>query len=761
LLLHLEHSPLAVVEWDSQFRIKRWAGSAEALFGYSADEMVGRSIENLGIIHPDDVDQVAGVTAELRDRAPERVVSHNRNVTKSGRVLYCAWHNTVTRDRTGKLQSVLSLVLDETAECEAEAAAERAAEQLDLAQRAAKAGIWDAEISSGKVTWSAAYRELYGLASDAVASFEGWIETIHPEDRERTAAEVHRALETHAPLHLEFRIVHRGQVRWLETTGSTTYADDGHPLRMSGITIDITARKEAEAALHARSAELQALVSAAPVAIVALDRRGVVRDWSPAAEQLFGWRADEVLGQRLPFIPPEQNIRDTPSQAALERAESFHGIETERLRKDGSRVPVAVWAAPLRAADGSVEGCLALFTDLTEGRRQEQALREAQKLEAVGKLAGGMAHEVNNQLTAILGFASFLARSLPQGDKQQRDVQQIQRAAERAATVTRQVLAFSRRQLLQPTVVDLNALVEGLEPLVRSILGAEHVVTIETGSQPARVLADPTSLEAVITNLALNARDAMPAAGRMTLAVDEIVVVRDDPIHKRHPELEPGPYVRLQVSDTGSGMTEAIRARAFEPFFTTKPLGEGTGLGLATVYGTVRQLAGMAEIDSTVGAGTTVCIFLPRVVAAPPSAPAHQPTPERGGGETVLVVDDEPGVRKWLVRCLTEGGYQVIQAPDGPQALAKLAAHGGTIRAVVSDVKMPRMNGRELAARIAERWPHLPVLFISGFSGDELVERGLLDPGVPLLRKPFDAAALGAALRRLLGRTQPEMAPRE
>jgi CheY-like chemotaxis protein len=247
----------------------------------------------------------------------------------------------------------------------------------------------------------------------------------------------------------------------------------------------------------------------------------------------------------------------------------------------------------------------------------------------------------------------------------------------------------------------------------------------------------------------------------MTLAVDEIVVVRDDPIHKRHPELEPGPYVRLQVSDTGSGMTEAIRARAFEPFFTTKPLGEGTGLGLATVYGTVRQLAGMAEIDSTVGAGTTVCIFLPRVVAAPPSAPAHQPTPERGGGETVLVVDDEPGVRKWLVRCLTEGGYQVIQAPDGPQALAKLAAHGGTIRAVVSDVKMPRMNGRELAARIAERWPHLPVLFISGFSGDELVERGLLDPGVPLLRKPFDAAALGAALRRLLGRTQPEMAPRE
>jgi two-component system cell cycle sensor histidine kinase/response regulator CckA len=403
------------------------------------------------------------------------------------------------------------------------------------------------------------------------------------------------------------------------------------------------------------------------------------------------------------------------------------------------------------AQTGRVLAGAFVVRDLTERKRVEEHLRQAQRMEAIGRLAGGVAHEVNNMMTVILGFCTFLAKSLEDADERQEDVAQIARAAERSADVSRQLLAYSRRQLLQPRVLELNSVLLGLESVLRRLMGEDRDVVLRLGSDPGWIKTDRTQLEQVILNLSLNARDAMPQGGR--LAIETATTVLDNDYARRHPAtlVRPGQYVLLTVSDTGRGMDPETQAQIFDPFFTTKPVGHGTGLGLSMAYGIVKQSGGYIWVYSEPGEGTTFKIYLPQVEqTGEVAAWAPVEAPPRGAGETILVVEDEELVRGFACRFLRSEGYHTRESADGQFALELLQREGEGVDLVLTDAVMPRMGGRELADHIGRLKPALPVLFMSGYTNDEIIRRGLLSPGAPYLQKPFSPEALASKVRQVL-----------
>jgi signal transduction histidine kinase/ActR/RegA family two-component response regulator len=385
---------------------------------------------------------------------------------------------------------------------------------------------------------------------------------------------------------------------------------------------------------------------------------------------------------------------------------------------------------------------------LADRQRSEERVRQAQKMDAVGKLAGGVAHEVNNMMTAVIGFADYALKQLPADHPVRPDIEEVIKAGTRAAAVTQQLLAFSRRQPHQPSLLSLQEVIPELSKLLERLLGAEHELRLEVPRDLPPVLADRNQLEQVLVNLALNARDAMEPGGRLVIA-GSIVEIDDGTPPSSVVEIRTGRYVRIQVTDTGQGMSPEAREHAFEPFYTTKPLGQGTGLGLSTVYGIIKQSGGYVWIDSRLGEGTTITVDLPAVSEALPAPAERAPGPSRGR-ETVLVVEDEPLVRRLARRALEEHGYTVLEAADGREAIAELASGEHPIGLVLSDLVMPRMSGRELGQEIARRYPGLPVLFMSGYTGEDVRSRGLLEGSAPFVQKPFTADALARRVRTML-----------
>jgi PAS domain S-box-containing protein len=411
---------------------------------------------------------------------------------------------------------------------------------------------------------------------------------------------------------------------------------------------------------------------------------------------------------------------------------------------------------PLRATDGEIIGVIGVALDITDRKQLVDQLRQSQKLQAVGELAGGVAHDFNNLLMVVKGHAEMLLDRLPRGsaDRQNpalQNVEQIQQAAERAAALTRQLLAFSRMQVLQPRVLDLNEVVAGMIQMVSRVIGANIELAFLPGANLGRVKADPSQIEQVALNLVVNARDAMPDGGRLTIETSNVQLERD--YATQHAVVDPGPYVMLTVSDSGTGMDAATKARIFEPFFTTKSQGRGTGLGLATVYGVVKQSGGYVWVYSELGHGTTFKVYLPMVQApAEKSAPEKTVQGHEPGTETILFVEDEQSVRELVSEYLSARGYQVLDAADGQQALEIAAAHPGKIQLLITDVVMPRLSGRELAARLTAARPNLKVLYISGYTDDSVFRHGVLQGGMDFLQKPFNLKALAAKLREVLER---------
>jgi two-component system cell cycle sensor histidine kinase/response regulator CckA len=656
---------------------------------------------------------------------------------------------------------------------------------------------------------------------------------------------------------------------------SSVYFQDGEFVHTRCFTRDVTAHRIAEQARE----RLAAIVASSSDAIVGKTLQGVVTSWNAAAESIFGYSADEMVGTSIfRLIPAELHESE---RVLLEQIRQGHPVafsETERVRKDGRRIHIALSVSPIRDAQGRVTGASSIKRDVTELKQAqaalaqtqerlqlalqaarmgtwhwdlssgmltgddglsqlygldpqdsalrrdqlmdrihgddrasvekavqhvlqggaglncdfrivlpngavrwladrgravrhpdgtlsymtgvcfditdrkvtEERLQQAQRMDSVGQLAGGIAHEANNMMSVVLGCADYVLQRSDLADAVRQDVDQIWRAAKRTAGITQQLLAFSRRQMLQPQILDLNTTVRELEPIVSRALGEGRGVRMHLSPTLGHVRADPGQLEQVLINLTLNARDAMDEGGRLTIETMNVVLDGAYAAAKPVEMLEPGEYAALVVTDTGHGMDQATLARIFEPFFTTKPVGQGTGLGLSTVYGIVKQTGGFIWAYSEPGLGTTFKLYFPLVSQT--SHATIPPTPALGGrpDEVVLIAEDEPMVRDIMARTLRDCGYSVLEAANGQEAMRLLQTETRRVSLIVADVVMPDMGGREMAARVAERWPDLPVLFTSGYTGLDVVRRGLLEEGREFLQKPLAPEALTRKVREMV-----------
>lgn len=505
----------------------------------------------------------------------------------------------------------------------------------------------------------------------------------------------------------------------------------------------------AEGKLQQANETLRTLIEAAPLAIWAHDLEGNVKFWNPAAERIFGWSEREVLNQPLPIIPEDQREDFRNLLERYRRGEVLRGLERRRRKKDGSPIDISIWSAPLRDAAGNITAQLGIIADITERKELEEQFRRAQKMEAVGRLAGGVAHDFNNLLTIISGYGQMLLDALEPGDPHRENVAEILKAAQSAAALTNRLLAFSRRQIAQPRVLDLNAVVVSLDKMLHRMIGEDVELVTELSPNLGKIKADPGQIEQVLMNLVVNSRDAMPEGGRITIQTAPVVF--DDRYARTHLGIRPGPYVMLTVSDTGRGMDAETMPHLFEPFFTTKEEGKGTGLGLSIVYGIVKQSGGDIWASSEPGKGTTFQICLPVVEepAEPDAAPAAPNRPLEGT-ETILLAEDEASLRQLISEILRRQGYTVLQAVSGEEALRLCREQPGPIHLFLTDVVMPCMSGRALAERLLALRPALKVMYMSGYAGNAAVCREILESGALFLEKPFMPEVLIRRVREVL-----------
>jgi PAS domain S-box-containing protein len=517
-----------------------------------------------------------------------------------------------------------------------------------------------------------------------------------------------------------------------------------------------TERKRAEEALYEGEKRFRDLFDEAPVGYHELDTEGRIRRINRTELEMLGYTAEEMLDQPVwKFIVEKESQErvkaklagDTPSGKAFER--------TYR-RKDGTTFPVLIEDRLLRDSEGRATGIRSTIQDITELKRiekemasLEEQLRQSQRIEAIGRLAGGIAHDFNNLLTVIKGYSELLLIKLKEGDPLKGNIEEIHRASQRATDLTRQLLAFSRRQILAFKVLDLNTILQDMDKMLHRLIGEDIELVYLLSDHLGKVRTDPGQIEQVILNLAVNARDAMPSGGKLTIETANLEL--DETYAHTHVEMKPGPYVMLSVSDTGCGMSPEVKEHLFEPFFTTKEKGKGTGLGLSTVYGIVKQSEGDVWVYSEPGQGTTFKIYLPRVeeeASALPHGDDKDSLP--WGRETVLLVEDELSVRGLAVQVLRENGYNLLEAANGIEALRMAQEYAGEIHLLLTDVVMPQMGGKELADRLKPLRPDIKVLFTSGYTDNAIVHHGVLEPGIDFLQKPFSPVTLAQKVRKVL-----------
>ena len=609
-------------------------------------------------------------------------------------------------------------------------------------------------------SWNRGAERMYGYAREEVLGQN--VSLIVPEDRRDELEQILervRAGESAAGRATR-RVCKDGSVIDVFLTVSAIRDADGQVVGSSAITRDITETGRAARALGESEARKAAILRSSLDALITIDVNGVVIEFNPAAERLFGYTSADVIGQPLAelIIPPQYR---EAHRAGLRRYLATgdgpilgHRLEFTALRADGSEFAVELTVTRVDMPDAEL--FTAALRDISEQRRLQRELNQTQRLESLGRLAGGVAHDFNNLLGVIINYAVFIAEQAAdhRGDGDwssiAHDADEIRQAGERATRLTRQLLAFARRELVRPEVLDCNRVITDVEELLQRTLGEHIELQLDLADDVWPVLADPGQLEQVLVNLAVNARDALPSGGQLTIETMNTTV--DERYARLHPDVAPGRYVCLLVSDTGTGMNSEIAERAFEPFFTTKRPGEGTGLGLATVYGIVHQAGGHIFLDSDLGVGTTVNVLLPISTATSPitsRAPKDTMQQVLGRGETVLVVEDEDAIRAVVERILRQSHYEVLTAAHADDALT-LARDHASIDVLLTDVIMPGMSGRELATELRSVLPNVKVLYMSGYALPALATQGTLDADVDLVEKPFSATTLLRALRQVL-----------
>jgi PAS domain S-box-containing protein len=766
---------------DSDQRVLLANETFVRMFEYEAAEVVGQPLENL-VVPPDRLAESRWVTEALAKG--ERITLETQRRKKSGTLLdvsvscaplmlngkmagfYAGYHDISDRKRVETLSSALYRV------------AEKSSSAQDLQQFfAAVHGIVDELMYARNF-----YIALYDPASDLL-TFPYFVDE---QDSAPSPKKLGRGLTDHLirsgqPLLATPEVLQamedRGEVA---RNGSRSLDWMGVPLKVNNHTfgalvvqtysqnirygerdkeiLTFVARqlasaveiKRNEQALRRSEARYRSLVQSSVYGIYRSSLEGRFLDVNPALITMLGYSsADEVL-----TLDPEKDVfaqsdEHTRLIDEFRRSGRLDGIEVKWKRHDGATITVRISGRAVSSADEPADVLEAIAEDVTDRRVLEDQFRQAQKMEAVGRLAGGVAHDFNNLLMVISGYAEVLLAELQADHPLREKAQAIQQASDRATTLTRQLLAFSRKQLLELKVVDVNAIVADMERLLRPLIGEDVEFVTNLTPEAAHTRADAGQLEQVLMNLVVNAKDAMPNGGTLTLQTEEIVV---DESHRLGPAfIRPSRYVVLSVSDTGMGMDKETQSRIFEPFFTTKEKGKGTGLGLSTVYGIVKQSGGYVMVQSEKGRGTMFQIYLPRVEGV---AEKHAPPvihAASGGTETVLLVEDEESVRQLVRETLAAKGYRVVEAENGESGIATAAQHDGKIDLVITDVVMPGMGGRELVRQLAQTRPQTKVLYLSGYTEDAILSEGSVESGAAFLQKPFTLQSLSRKVREVLG----------
>lgn len=509
----------------------------------------------------------------------------------------------------------------------------------------------------------------------------------------------------------------------------------------------VNARLRAEAGIH----RLAKIVYSSDDAIIGKDLDGVVTDWNRGAERLFGYSAEEVIGKHISAIlPTDQQDKWHEVRDKVVRRVLVEPFETVRMRKDGSKVDTLLTVSPI-LDEGRLIGISTISRDLTYQKRLEAELRQAVKMEAVGRLAGGVAHDFNNLLTVINGYSEILLARPDSDDSIREMLAEIHKAGKRAEKLTQQLLAYSRKQILQPKVLEINAHIADIKKMLHRMVGEDMEIVASLDPELGRIKADPTQLEQIVINLATNARDAMPQGGTMTIKTRNTDL--DEKYAADHAGSRPGRFVMLEIADTGCGMDERTKQHIFEPFFTTKEVGKGTGLGMAMVYGIVKQSDGYIDVESEPGRGTTFRIYLPRIEEGAERDGTHEESASLPcGTETVLLVEDDMMVLAFTRTLLKRGGYRVLEASGGEAALEVSKRRPTDIDLLVTDVVMPEMSGRIVAERLARSRPAMRVLFLSGYTDDAVLRHGVSVDEVDFLPKPFTPSALAYKVRQVLDR---------
>jgi PAS domain S-box-containing protein len=599
---------------------------------------------------------------------------------------------------------------------------------------------------------SPAYETIWGRSCASLYQDpKSWAEAIHPDDRPHVVKEFMETART--GFSYDYRVVRPdGEMRWVQVRSFPIVNKDGVPYRTAGIVTDVTDRKGTEHALNEANNRYQRVVRAANVGLWEWHLSSKSLYISPEAKQQIGLAADALSGrydQWTERLHPDD--KDRALKYLREYVRNPHGPYVQEYRlahKDGSyRWFLAIGDAEL-GAEGETLRLLGAHVDITERRRLEELFRQSQKMESVGRLAGGIAHDFNNLLCVILGYAEFALQNLRESDPLKKDLTHIHHAGEKAAALTRQLLAFSRKQVMHATVLNLNTVAADVEGILQRVIGEDIALTFIGAPDLGNVMADSVQIEQVIMNLAVNARDAMPAGGHFTIETKNVEL--DESFAEQHQEIEPGSYVLLAFSDTGTGIDPIEIENIFDPFYTTKELGKGTGLGLATVHGIVKQSGGYIRVYSEIDRGSTFRIYLPRIEEhARPVGKTHLDIDLRGD-ETVLLVEDDSNLRELTERILTWAGYDVLTAASGGEALLLMEKRGAPVHIMLSDVVMPGISGPELAERLAEVGARPRVLYMSGYTDNAIMRNGMIAETDAFLGKPFTPSDLLRRMREVL-----------
>jgi two-component system, cell cycle sensor histidine kinase and response regulator CckA len=664
------------------------------------------------------------------------------------------WHlviKTPLRDCDGRITGLVGISRNIQERKEAEQALRASERRLSAFFEATTAGVVEVSTDARILRANDAFCRMLGYPPAEMPG-KSVAELVFPDEWDQVVSQYREIQEDRVNAFESDRRYRRkdGSAVWARMSGVVVRDEAKRPAWVSALVIDLTARKTTEDSLGASEERFRLFVEwVKDYAIFMTDPHGGVVIWNAGAQRAYGYEASEVLGRHASiFYPAEEVAAGRPKEHFAAGVGHNHRAEGWRVRKDRTQFWAEVGTNALRDKEGELRGFLVVARDLTDRRKLEEQFRHAQKMEAVGRLAGGVAHDFNNLLTVINGYSELLLTSHVAPDSNRDAIVAIRDAGERAAALTSQLLAFSRKAIVEPRILDLNEVVTQSTKLLRRLIGEDVVLSTALSPGLHRVSADPTQVEQVVMNLTVNARDAMPRGGRLTIETRNLHLLDDDA--EVYPDLEPGHYVQLAVSDTGVGMTEEVKARVFEPFFTTKELGKGTGLGLSMVYGAVKAHGGHVGVYSELGVGTTFKILLPATLQAGTGRRSGEVRLAPRGAETILLAEDEGAVRRIAKVALETQGYRVLEAAGGADAGRVAADYLGPIHLLVTDVVMPGMSGRELAESLRVRHMGLKVLYMSGYTDDAIVRHGIVEATDAFLQKPFTPLSLVRKVRAVL-----------